>query len=394
MISVVLFLALLATAMGQSVVMTILPSLGRQTGLSELQVASILSLSAFIFAFGSTWWSKRAQSLGYRTTLLIGLAGYSLGTLGFASVFALGQQQVLLGSWLFVSLLIARMAQSSVMSATPPSVVGYTTLYARQRDLPSIRFISRVTSANSLGQILGPGFAGLLVHLGLVAPLYAIIIMTLLALLLVWRKLPEQAITSYRIDSEMQSSSTLAFSARPLIAYAIIIFICMAMLQQSLGFLLIDYFHYTPVAAAQRAGAAMMNSALAALFVQWTVVQRGRLSAARSLLIAALLLIAGYGLITSAQSLMTIYIAMLCIGAGTGIGYPTITAALTSECPAEQRARMTGYITAAPALGYIIGPPLGAYLYTWHTHFPFYACTFFCIALVFLYNSNSMKDKI
>jgi len=86
----ILFFSLLATAMGQSVVFSLMPALGRESGLSELQIASILSFSALVFALGSTFWGKFSTKWGRRSTLIIGLSGYSIGTFVFASVFYLG----------------------------------------------------------------------------------------------------------------------------------------------------------------------------------------------------------------------------------------------------------------------------------------------------------------
>ena len=385
MITLVLFIALLATAMGQSVVMTILPSLGRETGMSELQVASILSSSALIYALGSTQWSKFAESHGNRKTLLIGLTGYSVGTFGFASVFWLGLNLWITGPLVFILLLIARMAQSTVMSATPPAAIAYVAAYTRKHNLPPIALMGRVTSANNLGQIFGPGFAGLLVGFGLVTPLFAIILLTFLALLLVWRKLPEQARDDTETsDQVIRQSPVHGLPTTPLILFAILIFLCMAMLQQSLVFLLIDAFHYGIVEAAQKAGMGMTLSALAAFAIQWTVVQRSRLSLKMSLICSALFMTCGYLAITEADALNVIYLGMAGVGCGVGIGYPTVTAAATYHCPPTKRAKVTGLITASPAVGYVIGPPIGAILYNLDVHSPFALCAVLSAVLMLI----------
>ncbi len=60
----ILFFSLLATAMGQSVVFALMPALGRESGLTELQIASIISFSALVFALGSTFWGKARNKMG------------------------------------------------------------------------------------------------------------------------------------------------------------------------------------------------------------------------------------------------------------------------------------------------------------------------------------------
>ena len=383
MVTLVLFIALLATAMGQSVVMTILPALGRETGLSELQVAAILSSSACIFALGSTRWSYYAARVGNRRTLIYGLSGYSLGTLCFASVFSVGLAEWLTGYALFGCLLATRVAQSTIMSATPPAAVGYVIGYVRRQNLHSVATLSRVTSANNLGQILGPGLAGLLVTYGLVAPLYAIIVLTCLALLLVWRKLPDEP-PSQPVPPKITTSADVSASSPVLLllSFAVVLFICMAMLQQSLGFMLIDYFHHSPVNAAQITGTALMISALAALSVQWTLVQRSNFTLMQLLLIAAAAMTAGYVSVATATEVQFIYIGMVGIGVGVGVGYPSVTAAATQHCSDAERAKVTGLMTASPAMGYTLGPPLGAMLYQSDIHFPLYCCVLLSACLI------------
>jgi DHA1 family multidrug resistance protein-like MFS transporter len=176
----VLFCALLATSVGQSVMLATLPSLGRQANLSEFHIATIMSSSALIFAIGTNVWSKIARRAGFKRILIVGLAGYSAGTLAFASAWMVGFSGIISGTNLFIALLISRSLQSTIMSATPPSAVGYAVAISSSSGRVSA--ISKVTSASNVGQIIGPAYAGLLVGFGLLAPLYSIVILTMLAL--------------------------------------------------------------------------------------------------------------------------------------------------------------------------------------------------------------------
>ena len=102
-----LFFALLATAMGQSVVMTTLPPLGREVGLTEFQVAFLMSSSALMYAAGNALWSRVGKRKGYRRVLITGLTGYTSGTLVFATVWLSGFQGWLVGTALFIALTAA-----------------------------------------------------------------------------------------------------------------------------------------------------------------------------------------------------------------------------------------------------------------------------------------------
>lgn len=367
---VILFCALLATAVGQSVFLTVLPSLGREVGLSELQVAIMMSSSALVFAVGANGWSRVSAHFGYKRLLMTGLAGYTLGTFIFASLWWLGLAGMLTGTALFIILLIARSLQSSIMSATPPSAVGYVVAMSQQSHRAAA--ISKVTSANNLGQVLGPPLAGLLVAFGLLAPLYSILILTIFAWLLVWYKLPAFEAPPSAAHSRGGSATTpVATSTKVFIIGCASLFVCMAMMQQSLSFFLMDDNGATTVEAAQLTGAAMMVSAVFSLIIQFGVVQRNLLRPETLICLALPLLSAAYFLISVHQTIIVLYIAMGLLGLGMGAAYPSLAAIATMRCLPERQSRVTGMITATPAMGYIIGPPLSALFYHINHRLPF-----------------------
>ncbi len=367
----VLFCALLATSVGQSVMLTTLPSMGREANLSEFHIATIMSSSALIFAFGTNVWSKVARRAGFKRILMVGLTGYSLGTFAFASAWMAGFSGIISGTNLFLALLISRSLQSTIMSATPPSAVGYAVAISTPQSRVSA--ISKVTSASNVGQIVGPAYAGLLVGFGLLAPLYSIVLLTLLALALVYFKLPVLPPLSQQQSTQQTSDKGQASTKVPYIfvAACICVFCAMAMMQQSLGFFFIDFYHYSPVEAARQVGFAMMVSAAASLTAQFGWVQKGRVSKEAMITIALPLLGVAYLLLYLQHSLAVLYTAMTLMGLGMGMAYPSLAAAATTYCAPSQQATVTGLITATTAMGYVIGPPLAAFIYQVNIALPF-----------------------
>ena len=367
----VLFCALLATSVGQSVMLTTLPSMGREANLSEFHIATIMSSSALIFAFGTNVWSKVARRAGFKRILMVGLTGYSLGTFAFASAWMAGFSGIISGTNLFLALLISRSLQSTIMSATPPSAVGYAVAISTPQSRVSA--ISKVTSASNVGQIVGPAYAGLLVGFGLLAPLYSIVLLTLLALALVYFKLPVLPPLSQQQSTQQTSDKGQASTRVPYIfvAACICVFCAMAMMQQSLGFFFIDFYHYSPVEAARQVGFAMMVSAAASLTAQFGWVQKGRVSKEAMITIALPLLGVAYLLLYLQHSLAVLYTAMTLMGLGMGMAYPSLAAAATTYCAPSQQATVTGLITATTAMGYVIGPPLAAFIYQVNIALPF-----------------------
>ena len=71
------------------------------------------------------------------------------------------------------------------------------------------------------------------------------------------------------------------------------------------------------------------------------------------------------------QQTMLLYVAMGILGLGMGAAYPSLAALATMRCLPERQSRVTGMITATPAMGYIIGPPLSAMAYHFDHRYPF-----------------------
>lgn len=370
----ILFAALLATATGQSIVISLLPSLGREAKLEEWQIAVMMSSSAFIFALGTNVWSRVAASKGFRRVLMLGLSGYTLGTLLFASVWWMGFGGGISVSTLFVVLLVSRSLQSSIMSATPPAAIGYTLRIAPLN--ARVQALGKVTSANHLGQVIGPSLVGLLVPLGMLTPLFMVAGGTLLALFWVARRLPEApCVETTNTPQSTPSSSVdrLPQAAIFLVVASASLFCCLAMLQQSLGFYFMDVYGATPEQAARQLGVVMLISAIASLLTQLVFMQRTTGRAASLVMRSYLFLVTAYVMVWLHSSMSVLWMSAALLGIGMGIGYPSLTAAATSLCCTQQQAKVTGLMTATPAMGYVIGPPLGAWLYTVNNSHPFLA---------------------
>lgn len=391
----ILFFSLLATAMGQSVVFALMPALGRSSGLSELQIASILSCSALVFALGSTFWGKLSQKWSRRNTLIIGLSGYSIGTFVFASVFYLGLTKQLPPNLFYLLLFTSRILQSCVMSATPPSAFAYAiSTCSTGQFLPTI---SRLTSANNIGQMLGPMLVGFLVVFGLLTPLYTITIFTVFALIIVWRWLPidkpylPSSITEASIDKPINTKKTL-HSYIPFTVIAAALFCAMAMMQQSLGFFIMDELKQSPINSASMVGIGAMIVAGCSLITQLFLLQRLKINQFTLLKLGLLILIIGHLIIATANNINDIYMGMAFLGFGMGFSYPTAASIATTRCKKSQQQTALGIISAAPAIGFITGPLIAALLYQQNIYFPFYASTALMILILifsFLFNEHN-----
>lgn len=364
----VLIAALLATGIGQSLVFAILAPLGREVGLVEVQITSIIALSALIFALASPYWGRLSDRVGRKPIILVGLLGYTVGTLLFTSVFQAGLTGALSGVTLYVVALMARSSQSLIMSATAPAATAFAADHTTTADRTSA--MARLGTANSLGMILGPAVSGALATLGLLAPLYFAGALSAAAALLVWRALP---VTPAAERGSRKTQKRLKFfdpRIRRFVLVTISLFTGFSAIQQTLGFQLQDTLSLTGVETAQYGGAALMVSAVFTFVVQVTAMQRLKLAphifVRSGLLSMALgaLLIAGFG------GFVQLAFGMALLGTGLGLCMPAITAGASMAVGPEEQGGAAGVITACPAVGFVSGPIIGGLLYPLGSAFP------------------------
>lgn len=367
-----LFLAVMSMVLGQSLVFTLLPLLGREVGLRELQVGIIITLSSAVYALAARFWGRQSDVLGRRRVMLIGLSGYTAGTLLFAALFWLGMLGWLQGFLLWGGLVVARCAQSLVMAGTMPAASAYTS----DVTTPATRTagLARLGAANSTGTIIGPACGGLLAALHLLAPLlFAAAITGICLLLLAWR-LPESP--RHAMSGAGSPAAALRFDDpryRRVLLIAIAMLVAYSVVQQTLAFYFQDILHLSSREAARQVGLALMLSAAVALLAQAMLVQRLGWPAARLTLYGVAGLLAGSAVLGVAGSLAGLYLGVGLCGLGIGLAFPACLALASLAVTPEEQGALAGLTSAVPALGSIIGPVLGTGLYQLHPHLPYLA---------------------
>ncbi len=380
---VVLITALMATGIGQSLVFAILAPLGREVSLSELQITSIISLSALAFGLASPFWGRISDRVGRKPIIIVGLIGYTIGTLIFTSIFYAGLAGMMGGLSLYVVALVARCAQSLVMSATGPA----STAYAADHTSPAgrTRAMAKLGTANSLGMILGPAVSGALAALGLLAPLYFAGALSACAAIMVWRMLP---ITPPRDRRKRGTPARLRFSDPRLRAYvltAIALFTGFSAIQQTLGFLVQDTLELDGIATAQMTGAALMVSAIFTFTVQVTAMQWLKLQPGTFIRLGLLAMLVGAAILGGSSDFIFLAAGMAFLGAGLGLTMPAIIAGASLAVSTEEQGGAAGLIAACPAIGFVAGPLCGGLLYQVQPSLaPLFAALIFFLSLLVL----------
>ncbi|MBK6287119.1 MAG: MFS transporter [Pseudomonadales bacterium] len=381
-----------AHGMGQSIVMAILPSLGREIGLQEVAIGAIISLSSLVFFISSRMWGRLSDRSGRKQVILIGLWGYTIGTLVFAVLFGLGMAGVLGGTLLYGLIVGTRMIQSTMMSGTAPG----TAAYIADITTPETRAagMGRLSASSNVGSILGPAVAGTLAALSLLLPLVFAALATAAAALLVQRLLNDRA----ALPPMAHHSGKLHMRDRrilPYLALSLAVFTGFSIVQQTLAFRIQDTLVLDTRATAQTYGYTMMVSATASLFAQVALVQQLKFAPMILLRIGLPLLLCAFaGLIWSA-TLPAFFIAMAMMGLGMGLCGPGFSAATSLAVSAREQGAAAGIVTAIPALGFILGPIAGTALYQLDPHYPYVLTTLIMIptsVLVFRVHQHLHTD--
>ena len=374
----ILLTSLVAVGMGFTVLFPVLAPLGRELGLSELEITFIIGCSGFVVFISSPIWGRRSDRWGRKKVLLTGLFGFSLGTCVFNSVLYAGLEGWIGGALLFVSLVVARAFHASLMSASMPAANAYV---ADITDVANrTKGMGAAGAANNLGSILGPAVAALAVF-SLLTPLWVMAAVAFINGLFVWRFLPEPP----RHDAR-PPAKRMKFSDRRILPFVVIgvaMFTGMGLVQQTMGFRFQDALGLTAAETAQNFGFAMMLSGACSLFSQAVIVQRLAIPPFTLLRLALPLLITAFLMMALLETQTMLTLAMMILGLGMGLAGPGFTAGASLAVSAEEQGAVAGVAGACGPLGFTIGPLLGGAMYQVEATLPYaFAAGLFVLLLI------------
>jgi MFS family permease len=363
-------LLLAAGAMGfaQTVLFAILAPLGREVGLVEVQIGAIISSSSLTLFLVSPLWGRASDLWGRRKILLIGLFGYSVGTVMFASVFQAALLGYLIPVTALILLIVTRVANAVVMAAVAPSANAYmadiTTITDR------IKGMGAIGAAGNIGSILGPAIGGLLASISLLTPLYFSVFLTLAAAILTLYALPElpKAVVVTK-PKRLKYSDPRIF---PLVIAGVFLFMGFAIVQQTIAFRFQDVLGLDGTETAKVVGISLMFSAAAALLVQLLVIPRLHVRPFVLLRISMPIMMIAFAMMALSESQNMYILAMCILGLGMGLAGPGFMAGASVAVSSEEQGAVAGVAGSCGPLGFTVGPLLGTYLYSIDGSLPYW----------------------
>ncbi|WP_101760402.1 MFS transporter [Oceanicoccus sp. KOV_DT_Chl] len=370
-----LYFAIMATGMGQTVVFAVIPMLGRELALDqlvvnlpffgafalkELAITSLTSIASLTFFIAAPYWGRRSDRVGRKPIIIIGLLGYTLGTLAFNGSAQLGLNGVLAGFGLYLMLMVTRILLVLVMSATHPAASAYmidvTSLQKRTKGM------GKMSAASQIGTMVGPAL-GTLVAISYLAPLYLQAFLTFVAAILVWRLLPDSGLDISK-RRELPRLRYFDKRYRVYLGIGLVLYTMMGMVQQTLGFYFQDVLQLESKQAVQQFALAMVVCSSAMLFSQLVIVQRWNVHPMRLFRVGLPLVIAGYLLLANTAALFWLMVGMGLFGMGMGMASPGYNVTATMTVNHDEQGALAGLSASAPGMGYVIGPLLGGFIYS------------------------------
>lgn len=386
----VLYLAVLVAGMAQALVFVLIPLVGRELKLHELvlelpalnlrwqprelAITALTALTSMVFSLAAPFWGRCSDRWGRRRVLLVGLAGYSGGTLLFNVVAEAARIGLIGGALLYGALALSRVAYALMMAGSAPA----SSAYMADITSPAQRAsgIGRLNAATQFGALLGPLITAC-AAVSLLAPMYIYAAIAALVAILVWRFLPDSTVRLMHGEAPRARLRFWDTRYRRLLLIGFTLCAMMGMVQSTLVFYFQDVLGLDTLTVAARFSGAMMLSSAAMVFAQLVLAQRFAWSPLRLLQVGLPLALASYFLLAGASGLTQLYLAMALFGTGMGLCLPGFGASTSLTVGAAEQGAMAGITAATIGWGFLAGPLLGGLLYS---HQP--SLTYWCAALV------------
>ena len=381
-----LMLIILFVSMGQSVYWQTMPIIGREFNFTEIEINTLVSISAAMFIVFTPFWGRLSDKIGRKSVLLIGLTGYVLSNLIFLYSASLGLVGAVTGFSLLMILLISRIINSAIGAASRPASGAYVADVTSEEERSS--GMGKFGAANNIGTILGPVLVGSLVGLnifdaqipqfGLLTPLIVMSLIMTLAAIFVFIYLPNNK--TILSSGESRSKIVLDTRLKYLISIGIIIFTAFALVQSITAFYIQDRFNYDLDNTAQTTAILLGTMAFMAIVSQLTIVQRYKGSPLNLIRFSIPLFITSCLMIIFSPNFLLLFFGMATMGLGMGLASPGYTSAASLNANSDNQGAAVGLAMVAPGIGFAVGPFLSGILYSTSMNLPF----IFILPLYFL----------
>jgi MFS family permease len=365
----ILFCVSMATALGNTGMQSVLPAIGRSIGFPDYLVAAIFSLSALLWALSSPVWARQSDLRGRKPLIMVGLAGFLVSMVCCGFVVAAGVRHLAPTLAIFVLFLLSRALFGLFGAASNPAVQAYVAERTGREERTEA--MASLAGAFGLGTVIGPAAAPIFVLpiFGLAGPMFAFATIAAVILIVVARSLPESrgapGSDAAGLSAGAPGKPWSLFRDRrltPFLCYGFLIAACQTAQGQTLGFLIIDKLHVSPLRAQGFTAVAMMAGAVAGLLAQWGLIRMFRMAPRHLLRWGAGIAAIANVIVAFAPSYSAVVMGYALSSLGYGFCRPGFTAGASLAVSGAEQARAAGAIAAVNGMN-VVAAPLFVLLY-------------------------------
>ena len=380
---------LFTVGLGQSFVFVLVPPLARDLGLSEIQTSSIFAISALAWATTSAFWGRTSDKYGRRNIAILGLVGYSISLIALITPLFLAQKNLLNVTLLFPALVLGRLINGLVGSATRPASFAYIADIT-SKDNRTVKF-ARLESSFLLGTVAGPLVGGFLFLISNETPFYVFSGLAFIAAIGIYRKLDsvtKKKNTVKKLNKINWYSSTIW----PFLAFAAVLSLCQASLLQSIGFYITDlYSDFDNLPTLISMTFALLS--ISTIVSQYIFTDAFPMNNFNLLLFGTLLLIFSYFTMAFYQTISVYYLSIIVLGFGFGMTRPALASSLSLAQTPENQGSAAGYLGSVIPIGHMTTPFIAMPIYSINPAYLYYFSSVLCITLIIFIISQPILKK-
>lgn len=362
----ILFGVSVATALGNTGMLSVLPAIGRQIGIPDAMVAAIFSLSAVLWALTSPFWARQSDLRGRKPLILLGLGGFCVSMTLCAIVVSAGLHHMAPPMVIFVFFLLCRALFGGFGSAANPATQAY--MAERTSREERTQTMATLAGAFGLGTVVGPLLAPLFVLpvVGLAGPMFAFAIIAAAMMVIVHRGLPEtfkpgrgETPPRRRVGLPWRGDGAALWRdprLKPFLIFGFLVASCQTAQTQTLGFLIIDKLGLPPVKAQGFITLAMAAGAVASLLAQWGLIRMFRMGPRELMRWGVICAALGNIIVAFAPDYAAVAIGYATASLGYGFARPGFTAGASLSVEAKDQASAAGAIAAINGLNVVVAP--------------------------------------